>query len=182
MVKIVKKGFPGQLVGVGIIILVVYISSEFNVDTKTLFKVIFISIGVISIIFSLFWNQIFEGLINLTELLFNSYSYDDRIRRLKTKIDKIQDSTEIKKLIISFTKKEKFKLYDLTSLIRGRKVIDDDFWINVFLDSIKEIPRTRTNLIDFDGFLGTLRTDESRGKLKRILISKGILIDDKLWW
>jgi hypothetical protein len=70
MVKIVKKGFPGQLVGVGIIILVVYISSEFNVDTKTLFKVIFISIGVISIIFSLFWNQIFEGLINLTELLF----------------------------------------------------------------------------------------------------------------
>jgi len=185
MVRIVKKGFPGQLIVVGIIILVVYISDKYNIEVGTLFKVVFISIGVISIIFSLFGNQIFEGLINLTELLFDSYSYDDRIRRLKTKIDKIQDSTEIKKLIISFTKKEKLKVYDLKCLIQERKIIDDEFWIKLFVDNVEKIS-VRTgigmDLVDFESFLRVLKNDESRIRLRRILTSKGVLIEEKYNW
>jgi len=185
MVRIVKKGFLGQLIGVGIIILVVYISSEFNVDTGILYKVIFISIGVISIIFSLFWDQIFDGLSNMTDVLFDSYDYNDRISKLYSKIRKTQDQNEIKKLIISFTKKEKLKVIDLKCLIQERKIIDDEFWIKLFVDNVEKISvRTGVgmDLVDFESFLRVLKNDESRIRLRRILTSKGVLIEEKYNW
>ena len=117
----------------------------------------------------------------ITHFSSNSLLNTEKMEIIRTKIKQLSDPFEKKNLIIEKTKNIKLELYDVKCLIFDSRIDDDEFWINFFLDNIKEIQRTHNNLIDFQRFLKTLKSDNSKTKLIRILISKGILKDDKPW-
>ncbi len=178
MVKIRKKSFIGQLSAVILIVIWIWIQEEFNLSNGKAFLVALILVLFILIIFSILSNQI-SGQKNSYDT--QDFEFEER-KKLELKISKLSDSEDKKNLLINYSKNIQFSLYDLRLLSISCKIDDDEFWIDLFVKNIKEIQKTRTNLIDFDGYLSKLSSNESRTKLKQILISKGILTDEKLWW
>ncbi len=180
MVRIRRKSFTGMLLGVGLILLGIFISTTYNIDPITLFKwfVIFsLSIGVlqISIIILVPLGSY------LLERMNYRYSKTERFSILKKKIEKSKDKYRKKELIKSFTQKETFTLLDLTILIQISKLEDDEFWIDLFLSQISELEVTRRNCDYYGLFIKEIKSDDSRLKLKKGLLSKGIKFDENFY-
>jgi replication initiation and membrane attachment protein DnaB len=178
MVKFRKKSFAGQIFAVALIILWIIIEEKSGLSKGMSFLIAVISVAVIYIIFVALSEQIFSS--NQANY-DNSFDYSTK-EKLESQIRQMSDTTEKKKMILKKTQNLNIRLFDLTSLIRNCNINDDEFWIELFVNNVNEISKTRANLVDFDGYLNKLSTTESRTKLKRILISKGVLDDEKLWW
>jgi len=174
MVQIRKKSFPGMIYGVLIIIVGLWIQETFNLSTQQSFLLVFFGPFIVFLVGFLFYHFL---IINK----FDNLSHYEKMEIIETKIKQLSDPFEKKNLIIKKTKNIQLRLYDVKCLICESKIDDDEFWINFFLDNIKEIPRTNENIIDFQRFLKTLKSDNSKTKLWRILISRGIIKDDKPW-
>jgi hypothetical protein len=113
----------------------------------------------------------------LIHVIFDSFSEEKKKEKFQTQIKKLSVPEEKKKLILEWSKKINFELYELRSLIKYHGIEDDEFWISIFLSNVKEIPNNNRDY--FYGFLVQLKSKESQNRLKNILISRGILTEDK---
>jgi hypothetical protein len=160
-----KKSLIGLVFGFVLGIVGIWISFEFNLTLEQVSIYLFISLIVIGTLMSSFRTDIISNGLGETKEQF------------KTQLKELSVPEEKKKLILKWSGKINFDLYDLNNLIKSHGIEDDEFWISFFLDNIKEIPEHDRN--NFYRFLVELKSEESKEKLKSILLSKGILIEDK---
>jgi len=183
MVRIRRKSFSGMLIGCVLLLLGMYISTTYNVEPITLFKwfaIFALSIGVLQILILILvplGSYLLEKFDRLLDIMNDRYSYDERFSILNEKIKKSKDKYRKKELIKSFTQKETFTLVSLVILIHNSQLEDDEYWINLFLTQISELELTRRNCDYYQSFTKELKSDDSRLKLKKGLVSKGIKFD-----
>lgn len=172
MVKIGKKSFIGQMLSIAFIILWVSITRNFNLTSGQAFLIVFITPIIIYII----------GFVVYKEFFDLKQNHHTQLEKLMSEIEKNTDPFEKKKIIIRRTKNLQLSLYNIKCIYSNSRIEDDEFWIEFFLTNVKKIDNTNPNLVDYRSFLSRLKKDESRAKLRNILISKGIIDDEIMWW
>jgi len=109
MVQIRKKSFVGLSVGVLLCVLMIWIEEKFKLSIKQSFLIVFIPLGVLGFLFSIFSNQIFDFL----DKLFDNHSNYERIERLKIQLKKLNNSVDKKKTILKQSKKSNLVIWML---------------------------------------------------------------------
>jgi hypothetical protein len=187
MVQIRRKSFTGMLIACGLILLGVFISTTYNIDQITMFKwfgTFCLLIGLLPILLIILiplWSYLMDSMDRLSVIINDRYSKSERFSILEKKIEKSKDKYRKKELIKSFTQKETLTLLNLTRLIHVSNLVDDEFWISLFISQISELEMTRRNCEYYGLFIKELKSDESRLKLKNSLASKGIKFDEDFY-
>jgi hypothetical protein len=187
MVQIRRKSFTGMLIACGLILLGVFISTTYNIDQITMFKwfgTFCLLIGLLPILLIILiplWSYLMDSMDRLSVIINDRYSKSERFSILEKKIEKSKDKYRKKELIKSFTQKETLTLLNLTRLIHVSNLVDDEFWISLFISQISELEMTRRNCEYYGLFIKELKSDESRLKLKNSLASKGIKFDENFY-
>ena len=168
MVQIKKKSFFGQIIGVVMIIVMIWIKDEFKLTTGQSVLIGFISLFVILILGYFLMNYQSD---NLTD--------GEILENLETELRKLTNPIEKKNLILKESKKIKFGYYNIRSLITFSKIEDDEFWISFFIENIKESPQNKYDIGDLYEFIYHLNSENSINKLKSLLLSKGFQIENE---
>ena len=169
MFRIRPKSFIGLLFGCFLIFLMTWIQFKFDISGEQVFIYTFITLCVLGVLGSLFGEQIID-------FVFQSFGDERRKMKFQVQLKKLTDPEEEKRLILKWSRKINFNSYDLRNLIKNTKIEDDEFWISFVLKNIKKIPLNNRDY--FYGFLVQLKSKESQEKLKKTLVSKGVLIED----
>lgn len=176
MYRIRPKSVFGFLFGCLLIIVMTWMNFKFNLTPQKTFLYAFLSLFLMGVFLS---SSLFERLI---DLIFDSFGDEKKKEKFQSQLKKLTDSEEKKKLILKWSKKIEFDLYDLRGLIKYNGIEDDEFWISFYLSNVKEIPNNNRDY--FYGFLVQLKSKKSQERLKNILVKRGILNEDKtaeLW-
>jgi hypothetical protein len=187
MVQIRRKSFTGMLIACGLILLGAFISTTYNIDQITMFKwfgTFCLLIGLLPILLIILiplWSYLMDSMDRLSVIINDRYSKSERFSILEKKLEKSKDKYRKKELIKSFTQKETLTLLNLTRLIHVSNLVDDEFWISLFISQISELEMTRRNCEYYGLFIKELKSDESRLKLKNSLASKGIKFDENFY-
>lgn len=168
-----KKSFIGMLFGILLSTFFTFISDFLKIE-----------LDIVLWFWIMFW---FFGL--LVYIVYNEYFKVDwfekktkRMDYVKKQITQIDDQSKLKIFLFKKSRNQKFDLVELRDLIslsnRLSKINDDEFWINIFLSNINEIPKFEVDY--YYGFLLRLNSETSQKKLENILLKKGILIEEDL--